>query len=267
VAAFPGTAGSSTTRARGFDVAVFVPPVRKRLVLLYHWTFDVTAGGSFRDCMQGLDVGLAGDLRDPDGPAVTDTGHLAVDLYDRAGTIEPVWYRGPLVAQSLSRDTLGPYHSADQARRVSPETGGEDVSYAAAFEVGRLLAAADPRLAQELMRWRTGAYEQAARAPVLASIRAALSLPAALDAELPRAVPPTVGVAVVQRLAGASVPSADPTGLSALGKVPGLDPAAVAQAWQLTTPADASAILRGTKLAAPVAVTNIAVATPPGRNA
>ena len=93
------------------------------------WQFTCEGDGTFQQLMQGLDVGMFGTV-DGGQPAVSDTGHLATELQDRAGETETVWYRGPLVPYPLTRDRQGPYHSADQARRVSPETGTEDISYA-----------------------------------------------------------------------------------------------------------------------------------------
>jgi len=241
---------------RRFDVASVFPFQQKRLVVLHHWRFEVTAGGTFRDRMQQLDVGLLGDLRDADGAPATDTGHIALELSDRQGARESVWYRGPLVAHPLTRDPLGPYHSADQARRVSPETGAEDISYAAAFEAGRLLAAADGRLAQELMRWRRASYDEAGRVRVLDAIRAELPLAGTLADTLARAVAATVGADVVARFAAAA-PTADPSGLAALARAPGLDPAALAQAWRLPSPDAASAVLKGTRPGAPVAAADV----------
>src|SRR5262249_52990705 len=143
------------------------------------------------DLMQNLDVAMIGDVPVA-APRATDSGHVTLSLTDRLGATEDVLYRGPLVGAPLVRDTLGPYHSADQARRVSPETGLEDISYAAAFEVGRLLAASDRVLAQALMQWRTGAYEGSARTDAATAIRARISMP--LDA------------AVLDRIADAVVP-------------------------------------------------------------
>jgi len=240
-------------RASGFDVPPTFPPVRTRLVALHHWAFDVASGGTFRERMQALDVALMGDLRDADGPPVTDTGHLPLELHDRAGSVEQVWYRGPMVSRPLTRDPLGPYHSADQARRVSPETGAEDVSYAAAFEVGRLLAAADARLAQELMRWRRDAYDQSGRLSMLDAVRTAPPLAPELTAELPHAIAATVAVGAVARLAAGAGASADPSGLVTLASAPGLNAEAVAQAWHLGSAEEARTLLAGTTLAAPVA--------------
>lgn len=258
---------SGGLRASGFDVPASVPPARTRLVALHHWAFDVATGGTFRDRMQALDVGLMGDLRDANGPPVTDTGHQPLDLHDRAGSVEQVWYRGPLVSRPLTRDPLGPYHSADQARRVSPETGAEDISYAAAFEVGRLLAAADARLAQELMRWRRGAYDQSGRVSVVDAVRTALPLSPELAAELPRAIAATVAVGAVARLAAGAGASADPSGLVALASAPGLNPVAVAQAWHLSSAEEARTLLAGTAFAAPIANVAHPTATAPSAEA
>ena len=185
-----------------------------RLVVLQTWQFTCATGGTFFEIMQGLDVGMIGKVAAPGHPPLLDTGHLQLPLQDRAGVPETAWYRGPLVPWELTRDPLGPYHSADQARRATPETGAEDVSYAAAFEVGRLLAAADPRLAQELMRWRRESYRQAARADGLAAIARAIDvqLPADLAERLHTVLTPRLAAAAVERVVANAGPIADRRG-------------------------------------------------------
>jgi len=256
---------SQAPRAGLFDVSATLPPARPRLVVLHHWGFDAVAGGgTFRERMQALDVGLFGDLPADGGPPATDTGHVALDLHDRAGAVEAVWYRGPLCAQPLTRDPLGPYHSADQARRISPETGAEDITYAAAFEAGRLIGAADGRLAQDLARWRRGAYDDSARGGTLAAVQAALPLSSALAAALPQAAATTIAVGALERFAAAA-PAADASGLQALAAAPGLEPQAVAAAWRLGSVTDAAAILKGTAPGA--ALPSAAVVAPPPASA
>jgi hypothetical protein len=163
-------------------------------------------------------------------------------LADRAGVDEDVWYRGPLVAFPLTRDPLT-YHSADQCRRVAPETGAEDVSYAAAFEAGRLLAAADARLAQELMRWRREAYRQSARVDCLTAIQKAMSLAQPLDLHAPAAT--TVAVNAAQSIVKGITKLGDRYGLASVSKAAGLNPAQLQQAWSLSSVNEASAILGG----------------------
>jgi len=152
-------------------------------------------------------------------------------------------YRSPLVPFQLTRDPLGPYHSADQCRRVTPEIGAEDVTYSCAFEVGRLLAAADARLAQELMRWRREGYRQSARADAFSAVSATLPLVQPLDVHSP-AIPVVATSATSSMLSGRG-PAADRFGVNFIGNVIGLQPAAVQDAWQLSSPQEAIDLLGG----------------------
>ena len=252
VPAAPSTpAVSPALHAAGFDRRLIfnTPGVVKnpiqfltttRLVLLHSWKYETIGDTNFRGLMQTLDVGLIGKLKEPGHPAITDSGHIQIEVTGRAGTIEKAWYRGPLVPFQLTRDTLGPYHSADQCRRATPETGGEDVSYAAAFEAGRLLAAADPRLAQELMRWRREAYKQSSRADSVSLARTSLAV-AAIDLHAP--VTPVLSAGAAVRAVKGIGPIADRYGFSKISKVIGLDPKAVQVAFKLETPAEAAVLL------------------------
>jgi len=213
------------------------------LVLLYSWKFECIGPGSFRDLMQGLDVAMSGTVKAPGHPPVTDTGHIAISLGDRAGVEEKALYRSPLAPFQLTRDSLGPYHSADQCRRATPETGAEDVTYACAFEVGRLVAAADARLAQELMRWRREAYRQSARGDTLNAVSAAIPVVQPLDIHTP--VVPVVAASATARVLNGRGPAADPYGVNSINQVIGLNPAAVQDAFQLGSQAEAAAILGG----------------------
>jgi hypothetical protein len=219
------------------------PSAPVRLVLLYSWTFTTAPAGpgegTFRELAEALDTGLFG----VGAPGVTATGHRPVALHDRAGDDQPVWYRGPLVAQPVERDPLGPYHAADQALRVIPDTGAEDISYAAAFEVGRLLGAADGRVAQELMGWRREAYQAAARHSVASmvwnDVPGIATSPAAAVATSMTA---PVALTMVERAGSGAGQLADLTLAQAVQAAPGLNPRSLATAWNLD-PADAARLL------------------------
>ncbi len=215
---------------------VGLAPARARLVLLYSWQFVCVGNGTFFDLMQGLDVGMIGKVDVPGQPPLTDTCHLPLELDDRGGTNETALYRGPLAPFVLTRDPLGPYHSADQARRATPEAGVEDISYAAAFEVGRLLAASDARLAQELMRWRRDAYRQSARLDMIANVQISVTLPAGITApQLSyQPVTPVFATAAATAMVNGSGPIADRYGIQVAARTPGLNPQTVATAWGLT---------------------------------
>lgn len=233
-----------------------VPPYHvfiqtKQLVLLHSWTFECTGTGTFRDYVQRINVSTMGTVEEEGHPPVIDTGHIPITVLDRAGVQENVWYRSPFVPLPLTRDPLT-YHSADQCRRVTPETGAEDVTYAAAFECGRLLAAADPRLAQELMRWRRESYRQSVRVDSLHAIPNAIPLDQPLDIHKP------VASVVAANAAGSIVRGTrqvgDKYGIGAVSLAPGLDPVQLQQAWNLSSVAEATAMLGGESGATGVAV-------------
>ncbi len=98
-----------------------------------------------------------------------DSGHVPLRHLSRAGEELTAFYRGPLVPAGVRRDTTGPYHSADQARRIDPLTGLENLGYASAFEIGRLMALSDANFAVALLRWRRAGHRR-----VIASLNGAL---------------------------------------------------------------------------------------------
>jgi hypothetical protein len=227
------TAGN-VVAATGFDLVMVEPVVR--LVCLASWRFECpTSGATFRELTRGLNVAMIGVTAEPGRPVVTDTGHIAVTVHDREGVDEVTWYRGPFVPYALTRDTLGPYHSADQCRRVTPETGAEDISYAGAFEIGRLLAAADQRLAVELARWRRGAYARSAQKDVVTLFDREMPsvLLDDLRAYVDQAIVPVVSNSLVPRITAGIGPVADRYGIDVVKDAPGLDPGLVQVAWRL----------------------------------
>jgi hypothetical protein len=214
----------------------------KQMVLLHSWTFECTGTGTFRDYVQRVNVSTMGTVEEEGHPPVIDTGHIPVTVMDRAGVQENVWYRGPFVPMPLTRDPLT-YHSADQCRRVTPETGAEDITYAAAFECGRLLAAADPRLGQELMRWRREPYRQSVRTDSLIAIQAAIPLDQTLEIHKP--VVPVVAANAAGSIVAGIRQVGDKYGIGAVSRAPGLDPVQLQQAWNLSSVSEATAVLGG----------------------
>lgn len=163
--------------------------------LLAHWTFTCTGAGDFESLMRGLDVGMLGTMPRPlpdpgprdkpppppsrPEPELLDTGHVGLDHMTRGGEPARVWYRGPLVPRPVTRTEpdehglLALLHTSDQAYRVGPD-GRENVALAVAFEIGRLLALAEPSVVAALLTWRKDGYD-AARRGVLIGLDAGLS--------------------------------------------------------------------------------------------
>ena len=129
-----------------------------RFPVLAHWDFTCSdEDGDFAGYMSNIDVGLLGTAppNDPRGGVVpvAVSGHVAIEHTDRRGDAGTAWYRGPCTPTKITRSPAGrPYHVADQARRIGTD-GREDLSYAAAFEVGRLLAMSDMQFLRGLRGW------------------------------------------------------------------------------------------------------------------
>jgi hypothetical protein len=99
---------------------------------------------------------------------VVETGHVGLAHRIRRGDPVRSWYRGPFVPHPTADPPSGRLalaHAADQLRIVVPD-GREDISLAAAFEIGRLLALARPATVAALLRWRQTGYETARRRAV-----------------------------------------------------------------------------------------------------
>ena len=193
---------TGATSVTGLSVnQVFIDPGARlvQFTVLKHWSFTCGDGGDFESLVRGLDDGMLGTLPPPGpppatagtppgapgtrpDPVVTDTGHVQTAAVSRRGDPGRAWYRGPFTPRQILRAQPGEsgvlplLHAADQARRVGPD-GIEDLSLAAAFEIGRLLAVAQPAVVAGLLGWRQDGYHQA-------RVRGILNVPGSLQARL-----------------------------------------------------------------------------------
>ena len=155
-----------------------------RFPVLLHWSFTTHDTGTFQKLMENLDSGLLG-TKGKKAPAsdagrlpleLVDTGHVGLEQKTRRGDSVRAWYRGPFVPHPTDDDAalrLPLAHAADQLRVVIPD-GREDLSLASAFEIGRLLALANPNMVAALLRWRQLHYATVRRTVVWQSNAALL---------------------------------------------------------------------------------------------
>ena len=147
-----------------FPIEKFAVEKVFRFPVLAYWSFTTNEGATFETLMQDLDVGLVGSVPpavppEPEGPTVIESGHLELEHQTRRGDTTNAWYRGALVPHPTDRDKpdsdgrLIVAHAADQLRRVVPD-GREDLSFAAAYEIGRLLALSQLSIVSALQRFR-----------------------------------------------------------------------------------------------------------------
>jgi hypothetical protein len=181
-----------------------------RFPVLLHWSFTSFGRTTFRSLVEGLDSGLLGTVGEDSHPLegrlpleVVETGHTGLAHRTRRGDQVRSWYRGPFVPHPAADPPGGRLplaHAADQLRIIAPD-GREDISLAAAFEIGRLLALARPSMIAALMRWRQDGYQAARRDAVWQVLVPFVD--AVLGRKDPLVFDPRVGVLLGRGLAAA----------------------------------------------------------------
>lgn len=153
--------------------APVTPGIVVRMAVLTSWTFTATpATADFLAVMKNLSVGLLAlpytppNLSDDTPAEITagealGWGYVPLDNNLRSGEETTSWYRGPCVPVVASLDPNGPYEYSDKAIRFDSGvpggvtgTGLFDLSYAAAWQIGRLIALSDATFSKALMDWR-----------------------------------------------------------------------------------------------------------------
>lgn len=146
------------------------PPAENvRLAVLAHWEFYCFGKNTFKVLMNNLDTDrlqlpvrpeLKKKAADGDETATRvgqafSYGYTALNHHVRNGEKTVSWYRGPLVPMFYPKpETFAFLPSADAALRYNYTTGLLDVSYAAAWQLGRLLALQNQQFAQAMYRYR-----------------------------------------------------------------------------------------------------------------
>ncbi|MEM9931060.1 MAG: hypothetical protein AAF840_14655, partial [Bacteroidota bacterium] len=132
-----------------------------RLVSLLRWSFTAGINPSLADVSSS-------SLRIPTGGLSTaekevtvplSLGYSAFNHLTRLGDETASWYRGPFIPVDVSTappptSLPAPITSSDAALRYHPDTGMLDVSYAAAWQLGRLLGVQNKSFATALYNWK-----------------------------------------------------------------------------------------------------------------
>ncbi|PJZ25686.1 hypothetical protein CH352_02455 [Leptospira hartskeerlii] len=131
-----------------------------RLVSLKKWSFQcMKESKNFSTYLKELD---AGPFQLPDaksGEAIKGPikmGYTAVDHLMREGGKTVSWYRSPLVPFRKATKDFNTYESADAAYRYNPESGMFDVSYAVAWQLGKMESLSNPDISGAIHEWKNG---------------------------------------------------------------------------------------------------------------
>lgn len=135
-----------------------------RLISLKSWRFACTSHQhGFAGLLYNLDSGslhrpVTG--KDQDGDQFLSAGYTPLHHFLRHGSRTVSWYRGPLLPGSKSDTSPSlPADAADALLYYDDSIGMLDVSYAAAWELGRLLILKSQTIALDLFHWKK-AYRQ-----------------------------------------------------------------------------------------------------------
>ena len=155
-----------------------------RLAVLGTWGFTCEGENDFKSHMQRLRVDSlclphegykdesleAKDIVN----AAYARGYTAFNHVMRQGEKTVSWYRGPLVPLDYAKPTQvqEPVSCADELLRYDPDTGLFDVTYAAAWQLGRLLALQNHSFALALNRVRKALRAEAERQMRVAELKA-----------------------------------------------------------------------------------------------
>lgn len=132
-----------------------------RVVSLHHWDYTLLPDDAhgFAHLAETLDHGplaVPATAAAPDG-AVAAAGFVPLDHQLRNGDVATSWYHGPLVPAVPAFEHGEPEPRTDRSDsllRWVPDARRIDVSYAAAWELGRLLAVHEPDVVEQLLRWK-----------------------------------------------------------------------------------------------------------------
>lgn len=134
-----------------------------RLASLYRWKFiALTPAETFAQFLLAVDAGAIGLPAVEQGTSseeqqvaqALEMGYVPFRHETRNGQVTISWYRGPLVPFTLNDSDSFPKEHADALLRYNPNTGMFDVSYAAAWQLGRLLGLSQKGYARDLYRYK-----------------------------------------------------------------------------------------------------------------
>lgn len=132
---------------------------KARLVVLQSWSFTIEPGKNFLELCQSLHVSPF-KMNYPDNVDAAlkkayDYGYTLLPHITRDGAHTYSWYRGPFNPNFLpANPKTNVFKTADAALRFDHLTGMVDISYAAAWQLGRLLALKDKTFSTALYQWK-----------------------------------------------------------------------------------------------------------------
>lgn len=140
---------------------------RVRMYCMYSWSFQVksNAGFDFYNLSRRLEADTlqAGfDVRDESVNKLLKLGYVPMNHYFREGSSSISWYHSPFVPQKPQWNDIETAHFlSDKLLEYDPQNGMFNISYSAAWQIGRLMALGDKDFSRKLLAWRLSIKSQA----------------------------------------------------------------------------------------------------------
>ncbi len=135
-----------------------------RLVVLAHWNFDNSGDTNFLELVNGINMRSMKIERGTQIPTLKpyfESGHTPLGHLTRAGATTVSWYQGPFVPRLSSTTSKKiTFTASDSALRYDQTTGLFDVSFAAAWQLGRILGLQNKEYARTIGAWRLSQIQQ-----------------------------------------------------------------------------------------------------------
>lgn len=140
-----------------------------RFLVLHSWSFysEGCSEPGFRQLMRELDSGVLcvpPERASGEGTEILKRGYLPLSHILRTGERTVSFYHGPLIPCAQKASPRHECMTADGEIRYDPANGVFDMSYSAAWQLGRLIALSSQSIAGQIYQWRRAIKETVCRA-------------------------------------------------------------------------------------------------------
>ena len=131
---------------------------KARLVVLASWNFIDFGRSGFLELLNGVEIKSMKIERQKEAAELLpyfDSGYAPLEHLTRTGAKTISWYHGPFVPKMFPVTSKSiSFSSSDAALRYDKTTGLFDISFAAAWQLGRILALQNQEFSKAMLNWR-----------------------------------------------------------------------------------------------------------------
>ncbi|WP_166922468.1 hypothetical protein [Flavobacterium poyangense] len=148
-----------TAYLKGANPMKKIPSEHKaRLAVLASWNFIDDGELSFSQLIDSVEIKSMKVQRKEEASDLVpffDSGYIPIEHLTRTGASTLSWYHGPLVPKLFPASTKNiSFSTSDAALRYDKTTGFFDISFAAAWQLGRILALQNQEFSKTILNWR-----------------------------------------------------------------------------------------------------------------